>query len=168
MVVNSAARVDGKWHVQGLRDPMAIDPVSLAQPAEVDPAQLQLDLKPYLSPAYAPQRAATEAAQRVQSRVLTYDIDSAKLAPPVIDFLAADIRVLNDFAALANRSVLIHVTGSSDTLGDAAHNASLGSQRAENVVNALTASGIPAALFDVRVKPKVGRTVIFEVEMTAK
>ncbi len=168
IVVNQAERVGGKWHVKGLRDPMAVDPLSLAGSAEVDPAQLEMEMTPYLSPDYSPQRAAAEAAQRVQSRVLTYATNSAKVPDSAIDFLAADIRLLDDFATLANRSALIHVTGSADTVGDAAHNNNLATQRAENVVDALTASGLPAALFDVRVRPGVARFVNFEVEMTAK
>src|SRR5262249_18502599 len=47
MVVTGAQRVDGKWHISGLRDPLAVDPATLLPKAKLDPADVVQHWAPY-------------------------------------------------------------------------------------------------------------------------
>ena len=48
-VLVSRERVDGRWVVRALRDPVAEDPATLEGSKPIDPAHLVLDLRPYVS-----------------------------------------------------------------------------------------------------------------------
>ena len=147
---------------------MAVDPLTLAAPAEVNPSALQLDMRPYDAPAFAPHRAAEEAARRIQRRALPFEAGSDAPPPLVTDLLADDIRQLADSAVQTGRTARIHIVGGSDPSGNAAHNAALAARRARNVMAALMGLGIPASMFDTQVQQAGERSVRFEVEMSAK
>jgi len=49
LVVTGAVKRDGKWHVTGLRDPLAVDPATLLDGTGLDPAWVVAHWQPFLS-----------------------------------------------------------------------------------------------------------------------
>ncbi|MEB3179204.1 MAG: OmpA family protein [Nostocaceae cyanobacterium] len=63
VVINSGRR-DGKYFISGMRDPLAIDPITLLQPADVNPKAVKSEWKPYLS--FEPELTVKRAEQLLQ------------------------------------------------------------------------------------------------------
>ena len=63
VVVTGAERRDGKWHVSGLRDPLATDPADLLAQSNLDPARVVGHWEPYqaLNPAIVLKRIAASS-----------------------------------------------------------------------------------------------------------
>lgn len=168
IVVTETERAGGKWHIRGLRDPLAAEPHTLAAEASMDPSALVWELKPFEAPEFAAQRTLRDTAQRIQRRVVHFETGVEAAPGMMVDFLADDLRLLADAAVAAGSAVRVHVIGSSDADGDAARNAELAGRRARNVLEALAERGLPRAIFDTQAQTLSHRSVRFEVELNPK
>jgi outer membrane protein OmpA-like peptidoglycan-associated protein len=107
--------------------------------------------RPAAAPAMQRQKAAGVDATPKSSlpfenvTVDNFEIDSAELKKPQQERLDALAKTLQDLPATAPDS-FVTITGFADAPGTAEHNAAVGQQRADAVLNYLVAHGAPAAM----------------------
>lgn len=126
------------WVVQGLKDPLAPNPVP------PDPSKVRFALQPYLSlnTPFATARETNEALDRIGKQVIRFDSDSAKLViaeADRIDDLTAEIGKLLKLRPNAK----IGIIGHADETGTPQKNDKLSTDRANIVLEALVAQGVP-------------------------
>jgi OOP family OmpA-OmpF porin len=155
VVVTSAEKHDGNYHLEGLRDPLAVDPATLLEGSGLNPSQVQFHWEPYhsLQPAFETARRMYNEKLAIESQVFHFPLDSFRL--PVeelgqVDDVARRILVLLDSAAKNSRGMTVELVGHTDVTGTEARNERLGLDRAEEVRSALISSGVPARLLTTR------------------
>ena len=59
IAITETGRRDGKWHIRGLRDPLAVDPQEVLRESSIDPARVVAHWEPYqsLAPQFVLKRA---------------------------------------------------------------------------------------------------------------
>lgn len=205
IVVSEAHRANGRFVVQGLRDPLAADPGGLAQGTRFDPARATMKWEPYIAlrPEFIAQRARTTLnasgsvgfrvvgdtlvargvapaswianaaalgrtiagvnvvrlsdvadsaivallahAERVQAISLEFPLGSTiplSEQLPRLDTLSAEVKLLQQEAARARRSLRITFIGSSDSVGSEESNARLRAARAASIRAMLLSRGV--------------------------
>lgn len=228
LVVVADHRSGGKYHLTGLRDPLAADPQAILQSTPLDPQTVVSRWEAFQSshPDFVMRRAAAllqppppvrlqfadgvlsasgiasqewiaearrltpmlagvsefrdaelvsaDEANRqlarlregVETAVIRFAVGSAEITADqqaVIGELAAAVNRLLEFAPLVNKQVVVGISGYTDKSGSEGINQRLEQERADNVLAALTATGINANnLSVVRLSPSDNRTRAFD------
>ena len=161
IVVVNAERDWGRWHLSGLRDPLAPEPTVVLASMGVDTARVTAAWAPYLSahPEFVRARAVGPAARLValqraiqRERVL-FPVGSAVLsdsANEIVGRVAASLAPLDSAAAALGGRATIALVGRSDPTGSDATNAALSRLRVESVRAALASRGVDPARLEPR------------------
>jgi outer membrane protein OmpA-like peptidoglycan-associated protein len=131
--------------IAGLKDPRAPDPAELLRREGLDPSQVRYEWRPYLSldAPFVLQRDLDAAAAQVEAQIVRFDVGAPAIAirdADRVETVAAAIKKL----VQSRPDLRIVVTGHTDEVGNPDANATLSRSRAQWVVNALVAQGIPA------------------------
>lgn len=146
IVITNTERHGSSYVIVGLRDPAAQDPGVLLRSRGLDPARAHFELEPYLSlnTPFARQRGFEADRDTINTRIIRFDSNSARLAPGEADRID-DILVVMKRVLAARPNVQITVTGRADEIGAADANDKLSLDRANRVHDALVAQGIDDA-----------------------
>ena len=149
IVVTGIEKGGPGWVVSGLKDPLAKEPTELLAAEKLDPRRVAYAWSPYLSlnTPFALKRESDMAADRVSNQIIRFDTNSSKLViaeADRIDDLTRDIRNL----LRLHPGTRIAVAGHADDTGNPATNGKLSTDRANTVVDALVAQGIPRSALD--------------------
>lgn len=143
------------YRVNGLRDPLAVDPVSLLAGANVPEKKVAEHWEPYLSldPHFAEMRRLASEKETLEKQILRFDLNSAKL--PMDQFAALEtvedaVNTLRHAAQADGLPIQIEISGHTDRSGKESHNMELSRTRAETVVLALAQRGIPPQMLVAR------------------
>lgn len=155
IVITHTERRNGKYHISGLRDPMAHDPGGLLQSAGLPSDRVSFQWQEYLSndEPFAALRKLRAATNRVEAKRIHFRPDSAQIALEQlesVDNAAAEIQQLFVIAKRAGKSLHIEIVGHTDDSGTEARNAQLSEERAMGAKVALVSAGIPADRFSSR------------------
>jgi outer membrane protein OmpA-like peptidoglycan-associated protein len=189
IVVVDASRGLSRWHISGLKDPIARQPEAVIAAAGVSSPPIVGHWEPYLS--LDPSLAAARARHGVDSlktivegERIMFDAGSAVLNAPAIAALARMAGVVNQLdasAAAAGGTVKLELTGRTDPSGADETNAALAQRRVDAVAAWMESAGIdakrlirnpvatssPLDAIDPVEKARINRSVSFKVEMTA-
>lgn len=141
VILNAEQRGSGGV-ISGLKDPKAPDPARLLPGFQLDPGRIRYEWYPYLSlnTPFAVARELDAEAERIQARIVRFEIGKASLPISEAGRIAAITRLLR-----AHPNARVALTGHTDELGSDDANAKLSLDRALSVGQALIAQGIPAA-----------------------
>jgi OOP family OmpA-OmpF porin len=142
------------YDVAGLRDPLAPDPVKLAADYGIDPARVTEHFETYqsLDQHFAVQRAFDTEKQALEQLLILFQVNSSALSPDQatrLDLLEEHLDKLQQAANALGRKIHVKLYGRADQTGAESKNAALSRDRAEHVLSALIARGIPADLLSV-------------------
>ena len=132
------------WLVEGLKDPLARDPAILLHSEHLDPSKVRFALQPYLSlnTSFAMKRESDEARDRIGKQIIRFDSDSSKLVIAEADRIDDLTREIGKLLAI-HPDARIKVVGHADETGTPEKNGKLSADRANTVVEALVAQGVP-------------------------
>jgi len=142
------------YDIAGLRDPLAPDPVTLAADYGIDPARVHEHFEEYqsLDPHFAVQRTFDTEKQDIEQMMILFPVNSSALSPDQslrLDLLEEHLDKLQQAAGALDRKIHVKLFGRADQTGPESKNAALSRDRAEHVLDALRARGIPAGLLSV-------------------
>jgi OOP family OmpA-OmpF porin len=148
LFITSSGKLDGRYFITGLRDPLAADPASLLDSAGLPSTRVQALWEPFhsLQPRFAAERLYLELRRAVETRRVRFALGSAELSFDQEESareIAGRVRQLLAAAAQTNRAVRLEVRGDTDPLGTEQFNATLARDRARNVFAVLQAAGLP-------------------------
>ena len=132
------------WLVTGLKDPLAQDPAALLRANHLDPRKVRYAWEPWLSlnTPFALKRASDAAVDRIRNQIIRFDTNSSKLVIAEADRIDDLTHEIGDLLRL-HPGTRIAVSGHADDTGNPGTNEKLSIDRANTVVDALTAQGIP-------------------------
>ncbi len=148
-VVVTSTEKHGNFHViHGLRDPIAVDPASLLAGTGIDPKMVDFHLEPYhsLEPVFEASRRLTNETLLIEGQTLYFGPDSTELSEEdigVVTQIAAQMRALLATARTLDKRARIRVLGHTDDAKATDQSMNISLARAEDVRNALIASGVP-------------------------
>jgi outer membrane protein OmpA-like peptidoglycan-associated protein len=145
IVITGIERNGSSYTVGGLEDPGARGtPEQMVRAHGLDPRKVTFRLEPYysLNTEFARRRQLDAARQIIETRLIRFDTNTAKLPPGEADHID-DVA-----AAMKNlQGVTFTVTGRADDTGNPDNNSRLSQDRAKVVSDALRALGIaPSAI----------------------
>lgn len=132
------------WLVEGLKDPLAGDPAVLLRTEHLDPSKVQFALQPYLSlnTSFARRRESEEALDRIGKQIIRFETESSKLVIAEADRIDDLTREIGKLLAI-HPDARINVIGHADETGTPEKNSKLSIDRANKVLEALIAQGVP-------------------------
>lgn len=149
IAVLSESRGWRSYRVEGMRDPMAVDPVSLLAKTPLDSSRVQQAWSPYLSlePSFASRRRIEQMQESISRRFLKFE-NAQHAADPAeiedLDSIASDLRLATKVASEGQLNLRIVLAGNADSTGDVKANVDLARRRSAWTKQALVARGIPA------------------------
>jgi outer membrane protein OmpA-like peptidoglycan-associated protein len=146
-VVVDSRRYWRGYAVNGLRDPLAIDPVPLLDEFHVPKNRVTERWEPYLSldPAFALARRLETEKALVERQVIRFDLNSAELPLSQFDTLdaaAEGISALRKSALANHQRIAIRIEGHTDQTGKEDRNMQLSAARAQMVAKLLLRRGV--------------------------
>lgn len=172
IVVTAIARDDGRYRIEGLRDPRAAPADALIAAAGLPAASLELapfdSLDPRFPRAEPPLAAVDAALRELEAIEIPFEPGTLSVGPAeraAIERAAQLVGRARRAAAQAHTGLCVEVIGDADETGTAAVNAAVRSARAAGVVRALREAGVepellrPGVADPMRSKP--GRRVTF-------
>ncbi|MGH7516165.1 MAG: OmpA family protein [Gemmatimonadales bacterium] len=159
IVLVRAERDWGTWHLSGLRDPLAAEPMALLAAAGVDTGRVVGEWQPYLSltPRFArvraEQAALAELERTIEAELVMFRVGSATLdaaGRATAARVAALFQRLDAAAAELGARVTLRLVGRTDPTGSDSANQELSRLRAEGVAALLAARGVDTATLDPR------------------
>jgi OOP family OmpA-OmpF porin len=141
------------YAVNGLRDPLAIDPVPLLAEFRVPKSKVVERWEPYLSldPAFALARRLETEKALVERQVIRFDLNSAQLPLSQFDTLdaaAEGISALRKSALANHQRIAIRIEGHTDQTGKEDRNMELSAERAQMVAKLLLRRGVTAEMLN--------------------
>ena len=144
VVVTGIEKRGSRYVITGLRDPKAPEPAGLLPQQGLDPGGIQYQWQPYLS-LNTPMAAARDldaARERIRREMVRFEMGSSKLPLADVDRVEALAQAINQVFQ-ANPQSRIVVTGHTDEVGSDPMNTRLSRDRAQHVIDALAAQGVP-------------------------
>lgn len=146
IVVTQAERRGSKFHVYGLRDPLAPAPAALL-PAGLAPGKVEFHFDSYYSlvPRFAAQRRLIDLKTELERRALRFPTGHSEIPPEqrfILEDVASGMLTLLQSAAALGKTIRIEVRGNHDPVGTEQFNAALSRARADNVRSALVKLGV--------------------------
>lgn len=139
------------YRVEGLRDPLAADPLGILAESQLDSARVEQAWIPYLSlePSFAARRKIESIQDAIAHRHLSFEV--AQHVLPASDeedlnLIAGELRTALKLAAEGQLNLRIMVAANADAAGDALSNVELAKRRAAWTKQALVARGIAASV----------------------
>jgi len=141
--------------IEGLRDPLAADPMALLERAGFGRSRVAGHWEPYhsLLPRFVAERSYQDLKGSIESRRIRFRLAKADIPPEQEDAvadLAARLRSLFASAAATGRNVRIEVRGNTDPLGTEKLNTTLARSRADSVAASLALYGVPRERMETR------------------
>jgi outer membrane protein OmpA-like peptidoglycan-associated protein len=141
------------YAVNGLRDPLAVQPEALLDAYRVPAKKVTEHWEPYLSldAAFAVSRQLESEKALVERQVIRFDVNSAQLPLNQFDTLdtaAEAILRLRQMAAETGQRVAIRIDGHTDQTGEQGHNVELSKARAQTVAMLLLRRGVTPDLLN--------------------
>ena len=151
IVVVDAQRHWFRYAVNGLRDPLAVEPPALLVEYKVPPNKVTEHWEPYLSldPAFAVARRMEAQKALVERQVIRFEVNSAQLPVSQFDTLdaaAEGISTLRQTAEALHQRMTVQIEGHTDQTGEQGKNMELSKLRAQTVTSMLLKRGVPANL----------------------
>jgi OOP family OmpA-OmpF porin len=142
IVVTGIEKGGPGWVVTGLKDPEAPEPTGFH-------GKVRFVWQPYLSlnTKFAVDRELSDAVSRVGKQIIRFDSNSAKLVIAEADRIDDLTREIGEVLRLNPRAT-IAVIGHADEVGEATTNNKLSLERANMVVDALAAQGVPRSALE--------------------
>jgi outer membrane protein OmpA-like peptidoglycan-associated protein len=139
------------YEVNGLRDPLAIDPRPLLRDFQVPEQKVSERWEPYLSldPKFDASRLMATEITHLEREVIRFDLNSSQLPINQFDVLETavdDIKTLERTATANKQRIEIQIAGHTDNTGKEDRNVELSQQRAMTVAMALEQRGVAAYL----------------------
>lgn len=144
IVVIGIEKSGSQYVITGLRDPKAPDPAGLLRQEGLDPGAIQYQWQPYLS-LNTPMAAARDldaARERIRREMVRFEMGSSKLPLADVDRIQTLAEAMNQVFKASPQSRIV-VTGHTDEVGSDQMNARLSGDRAQHVIDALAAQGVP-------------------------
>lgn len=137
--------------VQGLRDPMAIEPESILEDYRLSAADVSEHWEPYysLDPRFANMRRLKSEAEALRKVALRFEVDSTALSADqlaLLEMIGGQIQELVADAKKQGRYLHIQVVGHTDASGSSEYNDRLSQARAESIVRFLVGRGVDASV----------------------
>jgi len=155
IVVTAVEKRGGEYRISGLRDPQETDSRKLLDASGIPASRVRFDWQPYLSLetkfAAGRELAATRAA--LEHQALYFATDLSRITPEQLNAIgnvAAEMRALFRQADAAGKRASIEILGHTDDSGTEQRNTRLGQERAQQVLNALAAAGVPSERLSAR------------------
>ena len=144
IVVTGIERHGSHYVIAGLRDPKAPDPAELLRQQVPDPSAISYQWQPYLSvnTPFAAARELDTARDRIEREMIRFEMGSSKLPLSEVDRVEALAEAMNR-VLLADPQSRVTVTGHTDEVGNDQMNTKLALDRAQSVIDALAAQGVP-------------------------
>jgi OOP family OmpA-OmpF porin len=135
-----------QWLVSGLKDPLASDPTPLARAQNLNPAEVRYAWQPYISlnTPFAAQRDLDAVLERIRNQIIRFDTNSSKLVIANSQRIDDLNLAIHDLLRLHPNSKVV-LNGHADDVGNPQLNDKLSLARANQVLDALVAQGLPAA-----------------------
>jgi outer membrane protein OmpA-like peptidoglycan-associated protein len=144
IVVTGVEKGGPGWIVTGLKDPLAAEPVDILNAEHLDAHKVRYAWEPYLSlnTPFALKRDSDIATDRVRNQIIRFETNSSKVVIAEADRIDDLTREIGDLLRLYP-ATRITVNGHADDTGNPGTNEKLSVDRANTVVDALVAQGIP-------------------------
>jgi outer membrane protein OmpA-like peptidoglycan-associated protein len=151
IVVIEAHRGLSTFSLVGLRDPIALQPVSLLPKFHLSEKKVSEHWEEYLSldPRLAMKRRLESEADSLRKAIVRFELDSIRIPLdqfPVVDAVSDQIHQLSLDAATQGKELKVNIYGHTDHTGAESHNAKLSQQRADEMVRLLRARGIDESI----------------------
>ena len=148
IVLTSAERRDGRYVLTGMRDPLAIEPNSLASGVGVDPGRLESHFQSYLSlePEFVQLRHNLAQKELIESQIVRFAVNSARIESAEIAHVDAAENAILDLLSNGLK-IQILVRGHADSTGEQQKNGFLSADRAAAVRKLMVGRGLPNSLF---------------------
>jgi len=148
IVVTSVVDRGGQRVVEGLRDPLATDPATMLAASGLRPDQVAFDWQPYVSSEaqFVDAREFVARRARLENQAFYFGPDRSGVTPEQLNAIgnaASELRALFRQADRAGKDVRAELIGHTDDSGSEQRNTALGQARAEQVLAALAADGVP-------------------------
>ena len=135
------------YSIIGLRDPLASDPVHLAEEFGIAPDKLQARFQPYqsLDDSFVRRREFDAGKQQVEEQIVLFPVSSSVLSPDQVSRLESmegQLNKLQDTARELGREIHLNIYGRADQTGAESKNTALSKDRAERVRDALLERGV--------------------------
>ena len=155
IVVTAAEKRGPEYLVSVLRDPQAADPKELFAHSGLPTESLRLHRQPYLSlePKFAVARELAARKTALEHQALYFATDLSRITPEqlnAIGTIAAEMRALFRQADATGKHAGVEILGHTDDSGSEQRNTALGQERAEQVLTALAADGVPSERLTAR------------------
>jgi outer membrane protein OmpA-like peptidoglycan-associated protein len=130
--------------IAGLKDPKAPDPANVLRQQGLDSRRVRFDWQPYysLNTPFAAERDLDAAAEQIERQIVRFDVGAAKLPAAEADRIESVAAAITKLLR-GRPGIRVVVTGHTDELGRPDSNSTLSRDRAQVVVEALAAQGVP-------------------------
>ena len=155
IVVTSAEKRGGHYTIVGLRDPLAADDSALLATAGIPADRVSFTWEPYFSsePRFAAIRSLEALRAELERQAFYFSTGLSRITPEQLNGIgnaAARMRELFRQADASGQTVSIEVLGHTDDSGSEQSNSMLAQARADQVVTALAADGVPSGRLTAR------------------
>jgi len=155
IVVTAAEKRGGQYLISGLRDPEEKDSAKLLAASGLPADRVRFDWQAYLSlkTKFATDRELAERQAALEHQALYFANNLSRITPEQLNAIgnvAAEMRALFRLADAAHKHVSTEILGHTDDSGSELRNTMLGQERAQQVLIALAADGVPSERLTAR------------------
>jgi outer membrane protein OmpA-like peptidoglycan-associated protein len=139
IIVTGIERQPPGYVVTGMKDPKANERPDVLRAEGLDANAVRYEWQPFLSlnTPFAREREVEERKRRIERQLIRFEVNSSKLQLAEADKIADIVEAMR-----ASPGMRVTLTGRADETGSPATNGRLSEERAQHVIDALTAEGI--------------------------
>lgn len=151
IVVTNSVNGWRRYSVDGLRDPLALDPSKLATEFAIPADKLHLHFESYqsLDERFVREREFDDSKQRIEQQMILFPVNSSALPPEQtlrLQNIEVELDSLGETAQQLGRRIHLNLFGRADQTGAESKNQTLSKERADRVFDALHQRGVPSAM----------------------